>query len=309
MINIKPFNQTKLFGLDKYIQNLIYLDQKKILPNKILISGQKGLGKSTLAYHFINYSLSKDEEFSYNQKDFFINDKNHSYRTILNKSNLNFHLIDIDLEKKSIDLDQIRNLITSLNKSSFNNKPRFVLIDNIEFLNVKSINALLKTLEEPTLNVYFILINNNKRILQTLKSRCLNFKISLTNEQCSTISEKLLNQKLDDVINKDLISYYSTPGNIYRLIKFANENDYNLVDLKLEEFISILIKDSHYKKNNATKLFIYDLIELYFSKLIFISKNIFDKYSYFLEKIANTKKFNLDDEALFIEFKEKILNG
>ncbi len=309
MINIKPFNQTKLFGLDKYIQNLIYLDQKKILPNKILISGQKGLGKSTLAYHFINYSLSKDEEFSYNQKDFFINDKNHSYRTILNKSNLNFHLIDIDLEKKSIDLDQIRNLITSLNKSSFNNKPRFVLIDNIEFLNVKSINALLKTLEEPTLNVYFILINNNKRILQTLKSRCLNFKISLTNEQCSTISEKLLNQKLDDVINKDLISYYSTPGNIYRLIKFANENDYNLVDLKLEEFISILIKDSHYKKNNATKLFIYDLIELYFSKLIFISKNIFDKYSYFLEKIANTKKFNLDDEALFIEFQEKILNG
>ena len=309
MINIKPFNQTKLFGLDKYIQNLIYLDQKKILPNKILISGQKGLGKSTLAYHFINYSLSKDEEFSYNQKDFFINDKNHSYRTILNKSNLNFHLIDIDLEKKSIDLDQIRNLITSLNKSSFNNKPRFVLIDNIEFLNVKSINALLKTLEEPTLNVYFILINNNKRILQTLKSRCLDFKISLTNEQCSTISEKLLNQKLDDVINKDLISYYSTPGNIYRLIKFANENDYNLVDLKLEEFISILIKDSHYKKNNATKLFIYDLIELYFSKLIFISKNIFDKYSYFLEKIANTKKFNLDDEALFIEFKEKILNG
>ena len=309
MINLEPFNQTKLFGLNNYIQNLIYLDKKKVLPNKILLSGQKGLGKSTLAYHFINYSLSKNEKFPYNQEDFFINDKNHSYKTILNKSNLNFHLIDIDLEKKSIDLDQIRKLITSLNKSSFNNKPRFVLIDNIEFLNVNSINALLKILEEPTLDVYFILINNNKRILQTLTSRCLNFKISLTNQQCLSISEKLLTKKIDDVINKDLISYYSTPGNIYKLIKFANENDYNLVNLKLEEFISILIKNSYYKKNNTTKLFIYDLIELYLSKLNFISKNLHDKYSYFLDKIANTKKFNLDDEALFIEFQEKILNG
>ena len=56
---IEPINQTKLFGLDKYINELIYLHEKDILPNKILLSGQKGVGKSTLAYHFINFVLSK----------------------------------------------------------------------------------------------------------------------------------------------------------------------------------------------------------------------------------------------------------
>ena len=55
------------------------------------------------------------------------------YKTILNKSNPNFYLLDINLEKKSIDINQIRKLISNLNKSSFNKKPRFVLIDNIEF--------------------------------------------------------------------------------------------------------------------------------------------------------------------------------
>ena len=65
--------------------------------------------------------------------------------------------------EKNIDISQIRNLILNLSKSSFNNKPRFVLIDNIELLNNNSTNSLLKILEEPGENIYFILINNNKK--------------------------------------------------------------------------------------------------------------------------------------------------
>ena len=42
MINTEPFNQRKLFGLDKYMNNLINLYKIKKLPNKILLSGQKG---------------------------------------------------------------------------------------------------------------------------------------------------------------------------------------------------------------------------------------------------------------------------
>ena len=32
-------------------------------------------------------------------------------------------------------------------------------------------------------------------------------------------------------------------------------------------------------------------------------------YNYFLKKINNTKIFNLDDETLFIEFEDRVLNG
>ncbi len=310
MIDIKPVNQTELLGLNKYILELINLLKKDKLPNKILLSGPKGLGKSTLAYHFINYSLSKDEEFNYDEKNFKININNQTFKTIQNKSNPNFILIDIQPDKKLIDINQIRDLILNLNKSSFNKKPRFVLIDNIEFLNINSINALLKILEEPTDNVHFILINSNKKILSTLSSRCINFKIFLNHNECLKISKNLLNNELNDLINDDLRNYYLTPGNIYRLVKFAQNNKYDLANTNLKDFLKFIIKENHYKKDTHIKFLFFDLIEYYFRKLnLSITKNIYDRYSYFLKKISDTKKFNLDEESLFMEFEEEILNG
>ena len=310
MTNLTPINQTKLFGLGKFINELIRLYEDDNLPNKILLSGQKGQGKSTLAYHFVNYVLSKNEKFSYDLNSFEINHENQSFKTILNKSNINFYLLDINDEKKNIDINQIRELISNLNKSSLNDKPRFVLIDNIEFLNINSLNALLKILEEPSLNVFFILINNNKKILPTLLSRCINFKISLSNNENSEIIDKLILDKHQNKINSDIINYYFTPGNIYNLIKFAEENNYDLKNMNLHVFLNTLIDNNHYKKDNRIRLFIYDLIEFYFTKLNTpTSKDIYEKYNYFMQRILNTKKFNLDEESLFIEFKHKILNG
>ena len=310
MTFIEPINQIKLFGLEKYFSEMIDLYENDKLPSQIILSGQKGLGKSTLSYHFINYILSKNEEFSYNYKSFEINSKNHSFKTVLNRSNPNFILIDIDADKKFIDINQIRKLISNLNKSSFNSKPRFVLIDNIEYLNVNSVNALLKILEEPSKNTHFILINNNKKILPTLFSRCINFKIKLSNHETFTIADKLLGGKLDDFINKDLINYYISPGNIYNLSLFGKNNKYDLANTNLEKFLNTLIDNKYYKKDNLIRYMIFDLIEFYFNKInCSFSSKISDKYSYFLKRISDTRKFNLDDETLFLEFKENILNG
>lgn len=306
----EPFNQTKLFGLDKFINELIHLYNLSKLPNKILLSGQKGLGKSTLAYHFINFVLSKNEDFSYDISKFEINEENHSYKTILNKSNPNLISINLNLDSKTIDINQIRELISILNKSSFNDKPRFVLIDNIEFLNINSVNALLKVLEEPSENVYFILINNNKKIMPTILSRCINFKIFLTNENNLYVASKLLNEDLNDIINKDLINYYFTPGNLYNLVNFSKENDYDLENLNLEELLRLIINNNHYKNDNLLKFLIFEFIELYFNQISSsLSFRFINEYNYFLKRISDTRKFNLDEESLFIEFKEKVLNG
>ena len=75
MNELEPFNQKKLFGLDEHMLELIRLYKEKIYPNKVLFSGQKGIGKSTLAYHFINYVLSEKEENEYDIKNFEINSK------------------------------------------------------------------------------------------------------------------------------------------------------------------------------------------------------------------------------------------
>ena len=310
MNELEPSNQQTLFGLNKHLLELVRLYESNIFPNKLLLSGQKGIGKSTLAYHFINYVLSYDENLKYDLKNFEINSESSTFKTILNKSNTNLITIDINFDKKSIDINQIRDLIINLNKSSFNNKPRFVLIDNIELLNTNSINALLKVLEEPNEKVHFLLINNNKKVLPTILSRCINYKINLTNKECLDISNYLLGNKLENLINKDLINYYSTPGNIYYLVKFAEQYKYDLFDFDLKKFLKKIVKENHYKKNLFMKYMVFDLMELYFRKLNSnFSKKISEKYSYFLKRISDTKSFNLDDESLFMEFEEEILNG
>ena len=309
-MNINPLTQINLFEHKEIFNQLYKLSKNDTLPNKILLSGEKGIGKSTLAYHLINLVLSENEEHPYDFENNKINPDNKSYKLILNKSNPNFYLIDVLEEKKNIDINQIRELIINLNKSSFNNKKRFVLIDNIELLNLNSINALLKILEEPNENINFILINNNKRVLPTLKSRCLNFKVFLTKDQSIRIVNQLLNDDINTIINNKLFDYYATPGKLFKLIKLSEEYDLDLVNFDLNTILKTIIKDKIYKKDKSIIEIIYSFIELYFRNNI-SSKNInlLKSYHYFLEKINNTKIYNLDEETLFMEFEDKILNG
>ena len=309
-MNLKSSNQTFLYEHDDLFNVLVRLNFQNKLPNKILLSGEKGVGKCTFAYHFINYIHSKNETKAYDIKNFEINSENKSFLLTQNKSNPNFELVDINEDKKKIDITQIRNLILNLNKSSFNNIPRFVLIDNIEFLNINSINALLKVLEEPNDNIFFILINNNKKILPTLKSRCLNYKISLSFEQSIRIVNKIIDEDVSNLINQQLICNYSTPGKLLQLISYGNEFKVDLKNINLKELISLIIHDKHFKKDNSIKELTYYLIELYFRSTISI-KNIklINLYSLFIKKIDSSKKFNLDDEVIFMEFNESILNG
>ena len=308
-MNLNPSNQLSLYGHHSEFCNFINLYKNKKLPNKILLSGEKGIGKSTLAYHVINHILSFDEDHPYDEKNFRINPENKSFKLILNKSNPNFILIDIDEDKKSIDINQIRNLISTLNKSSFNKKPRLVLIDNIELLNINSVNALLKILEEPNDNIYFILINNHKKILPTLKSRCLNYNIHLKSEESLDISTKILGKNIKNLIYENMINFYSTPGSILNLLDYANANDVDLTKINLKDFIKKIITEKKYKKDQFVKQLLYSLIELYFRQNVSLKNiNLLKIQNYFLKKINNTKTFNLDEESLFMEFKDKVLH-
>ena len=58
---LSPNNQKQLHSYHDVFTKLTQLYEKNILPNKILLSGKKGLGKATFAYHFINYIFSKNE--------------------------------------------------------------------------------------------------------------------------------------------------------------------------------------------------------------------------------------------------------
>ena len=312
-MNLKPSENTRLYGMSSFFNEIITLYNKKKMPTKVLLSGKKGLGKSTLAYHIINYILSDTEDFKYDLSKLTINKENRSFKLLQNNSHPNFYLIDLLNDKKNIDVAQIREMITYTNKSTFNDKARFILIDNIENLNKNSINALLKIIEEPNENVFFILINNTEKyILPTLKSRCLTFKINLTFNQSMNVSNQILNENIFDLINHDLISYYNTPGEIVNLINFSNDKNIDLKDYTLINFLNLLIDNGYYKKNRFVKNLLVNFIELFFLKEYKLTKTkkiLLSFYQNFINQIYNTEKFNLDEESLFLEFKSKLLNG
>ena len=310
-MNIKSFENRRLYGMKFYFNELINLYKENKMPNKILFSGKKGVGKSTLAYHIINYILSENEECKYDKKELIINKDNKSYKLLQNNTHPNFYLIDLIDEKKNIDIAQIRQMILYTNKSSFNDMPRFVLIDNIENLNINSVNALLKIVEEPNDNIFFILIHNcEKKILPTLKSRCLTFKINFSFDKSIEILNLLIDKNIFDLINIDLMSYYNSPGELINLLNFADEKKIDLKNSTLSNILNLLIDNSYYKKNKFVKSIIINYIELYFLKEYkkSIKKNsLLNIYHSFIEKIYNTEKFNLDEESLFLEFKSKLL--
>ena len=202
-------------------------------------------------------------------------------------------------------------MINYTNKSTFNNMARFILIDNVENLNKNSVNALLKIIEEPNENVFFILINNSeKNILPTLKSRCLTFKINLTFNNSINISNSILEKNVLEFVNYDLLSFYNSPGEIISLFNFAEEKSINLKDHTVSSFINLIIENNYYKKNRPIKDLLINLIELFFLKKYMITNtkiSLINFYHKFIRKIYDTEKFNLDEESLFLEFKSKLL--
>ena len=88
---IKPSENIRLFGMRYFFKEITKLYDEKKMPNKILLSGKKGLGKSTLAYHIINYILSLDEESKYDVNKLLINKENRSFKLLQNNTHPNFY--------------------------------------------------------------------------------------------------------------------------------------------------------------------------------------------------------------------------
>ena len=48
-----PLTQTKLLSFKDNFKELVNLSLRNKLPNKLIFSGNKGIGKSTFAFHFL----------------------------------------------------------------------------------------------------------------------------------------------------------------------------------------------------------------------------------------------------------------
>ena len=75
--------------------------------------------------------------------------------------------------KRSITIDQIRRLQASLTTRPGLSDKRAIIIDSADDLERNGANALLKSLEEPPVGTYFLLVSHaSDRLLPTIRSRC-----------------------------------------------------------------------------------------------------------------------------------------
>ena len=297
-------NQLRLFGYDNYFKSFVSLYKKNKLPNVILLSGPSGVGKSTFAYHFINFVLSEKEKNKYNIDNFTINSDNKSYIRLCNDTHPNFALLENKSFDESIKIDNVRNVLKFLSKSTYDSNIKIVLIDNAEFLNMHSSNAILKVLEEADARTFFFVIHNNyHKILKTIKSRCLEFKFFFTLSEKKQIFENIAKfHNYDFKVTEDIFRF-ETPGNILKYLCIFDNNNIDLFYNKLTS-IKLLMEKYKHKSNPEFLNLISLLIEFFYSELSIKNNkkliNYFSNKYKILKQIYDAKKFNLDKKNLFI---------
>ena len=291
-----------------FISNL-YVNRK--LPQTILFTGEKGIGKLNVAYHLINFILSKDEDNEYCITTNKINSNNKTYNLLLKNIHPNLFLISLKDKKKNIDIEQIKNMKNFLNITSFSNKPKIVLIDGSEYLNLSSSNSLLKSLEENLNNVFFILVHDiKKKLLTTIKSRCIQFKFFLNNEDREKRINEILNNQFND-LSSDFKNKYISPLFFKSLLEYCNKNNLQINDINLDNLLSDILKKKDYKKNEFVFKNFLLLVQLFLYKKIRNEQNnnkYFYLLKYFTQRFDDVAKFNLDFESYVLEFKNLIYN-
>lgn len=75
--------------------------------------------------------------------------------------------------KRNITIDQVRRMQARLTTRPTLGSRRVVIIDPVDDMEKNAVNALLKSLEEPPVGTYFLLVSHRPgRLLPTIRSRC-----------------------------------------------------------------------------------------------------------------------------------------
>jgi DNA polymerase-3 subunit delta' len=177
-------------NIDEYKLELDYLinNYKQKIHHSWIFHGPKGSGKSM----FLDYFFKK----------------------IYDKKNYDQFVYEINGDQNLALIDDVRKIINqSFLTNSINNTKTFLVIKNLELLNINSKNALLKTIEEPPNNTILVLITHNLKLIpKTIKSRCIKIKFNPYKSTIYSNIKKDINEENFKIGNgqpqviKDLVS-------------------------------------------------------------------------------------------------------
>ncbi|WP_099340794.1 DNA polymerase III subunit gamma/tau [Candidatus Fonsibacter ubiquis] len=172
-LKYRPQSFDEVIGQDVMVQiikNAIKMDR---IPNAYLLTGIRGVGKTTTARIIakaINCKNLENLENLEKKCDGFCH-----CEAITNSNHID--VLEMDAASKT-GIDDIRELIDSAKYYPTSAKYKVFIIDEVHMLSKQAFNGLLKTLEEPPPHLKFILATTEvKKIPLTIISRCQRFDL------------------------------------------------------------------------------------------------------------------------------------
>lgn len=210
----------------------------------------------------------------------------------------NFQYTDVEVinrEKENIKIDEVRKIIYSSVESSYSNNGKVFILCGIEQLRKEAANGLLKIIEEPPKNVYFILLSRTLNILSTIKSRVVKFHLKCRNYE-----------ELD--VSKDVYNFFDGNENYINMWK---KEKINLEDEKytinsLEEAIKCIEDEKNFlEKTEINKIMRYN------KSIEFICREIrgFSRIEYFNLINFIDEEYRQDREGLIVLLNKIILKS
>ncbi len=168
-LKYRPKNFKELIGQDIMVETITNSIQLNKLPNAYLLTGIRGVGKTTTA-RLIAKALNCTKNFLKEESC----DCNHC-EEISNSKHLD--VLEMDAASRT-GIDDVRELIDSSKYNPTSAKYKIFIIDEVHMLSKQAFNGLLKTLEEPPSHLKFIFATTEvKKIPVTIISRCQRFDL------------------------------------------------------------------------------------------------------------------------------------
>ncbi|WP_019223323.1 DNA polymerase III subunit delta' [Bartonella rattaustraliani] len=163
-----------IFGHEAARHFLAQMREEGRLHHALLFEGDHGIGKATLAFH-LAWNILSSQKGKLLQPEY----NSVTWRQMMQGSHPGLLHISrrFDLKtqkfKTGVLIDDVRDIMHFLNKTSQDDGWRIVIIDSADDMNKSAANAILKTLEEPPAKTLFIIITHSLgRLLPTIRSRC-----------------------------------------------------------------------------------------------------------------------------------------
>lgn len=198
----------------KYLTNCI---ENKNFSHSYIFSGIKGVGKYTFAKDFAKCILEDSM-----MQDYY----------------------ELGPDGKSIKVAQIRELQNVINIKPIFSKKSVYIIDDADLMTIEAQNSLLKTLEEPPEYAVIILIVHNERsILSTVKSRCINIKFN-----------KLSDKDIKKYFLKNDLNFEDKNINVFKVLD-GSLNNIDFIKDDYDELLNLTVFVTNLKKNKVINFF------------------------------------------------------